>query len=101
MRCHTVLIVQTNGMHARDAAIMGATLRQIRTTGIVDAGNQTSSFEGRHGRSFGAITGFRIIRRQAIFDALQHNDKTREKNYEIFLHLFLMYFLISHRQDIC
>lgn len=66
----TVSTVQTDGMHARDAAIVGATLRQIRTTGVVDASDQADGFEGRHGRSLGAITGFRIIRCQAIFHAL-------------------------------
>lgn len=71
----TVSTVQTNGMHARDAAIVGATLRQIRAAGVVDAGDQASGFEGRHGHSLGTVTRFCVIRRQAIFHALQYDDK--------------------------
>lgn len=71
----TVSTVQTDGMHARDAAIVGATLRQIRTAGVVDAGDQAYGFERRHGHSLGTITRFCVIRRQAIFHALQHDDK--------------------------
>jgi len=62
-------------MHACDATIVGTTLCQIRTAGVIDAGDQTSSFEGRHGHSLRTITRFRVIRRQAIFHALQHDDK--------------------------
>lgn len=75
----TISTIQTDRMHARDAAIVGATLRQIRTTGVIDAGYQANGFEGRHGRPLRAITGFCIIRCQAIFHALQHNDKKKYK----------------------
>lgn len=44
----TVSTIQTDRMHARDTAIVGATLGQIRTTGVIDAGDQAGGFEGRH-----------------------------------------------------
>jgi len=68
----TVSIVQADRTHARDTAIVGAALGQVRAAGVIDAGDQADSFEGRHGHSLGAITGFRVVGRQAVFHALRY-----------------------------
>lgn len=68
-------------MHACDAAIVGTTLGQIRTAGIVDAGNQASGFKGRHGCSLGAETGFRVVGRQTVLHALRHVMTKYEKGF--------------------